>query len=180
MKLVTQRAYAASKEVSPQYVSKLVKEGIVTLENGKINPGLADKQIAEFASHVHETPGPKGSNEPGDDSIASYRKKELAINISLKKLQYDEAMGLLVNSEELKFALQDLFLGIRGQILSIPTKMIGELIQIIEKGCNVKVPVAVQGQISAILRKEVHDTLEALSKWKVPGATTKTLKRRRK
>ncbi|OGP64678.1 MAG: hypothetical protein A3K22_04975, partial [Deltaproteobacteria bacterium RBG_16_42_7] len=169
--------YAAKRKVSPQYVSKLCKEGVLQLVNGKIDPELADRQISDFTAQIHESPGPKAKGPVSDDSLASWRKRELQVKTGLKKLEYERERGLLINKDELLFSLKDLFLGIRGQILSIPTKLKVEMIQTVEKGCNVKVPLDVQSKLTAIMHKECQDVLLALSTWQAPGAT-KTKKRR--
>ncbi len=40
--LLTQKDYAAQRKVSKQYIGKLVKEGVLQLKNGKIDPVQAD------------------------------------------------------------------------------------------------------------------------------------------
>ncbi len=69
--LISQSEYARARGVSRQYVSRLVKQGVITLENGKIDPARADaaleakrdparaprrKNIKTGAERVAETP----------------------------------------------------------------------------------------------------------------------------
>jgi len=49
MGLITQKEYALLIGASKQYVSKLVKNGVITRERGKINPVTADAQRAAVA-----------------------------------------------------------------------------------------------------------------------------------
>ena len=43
--LISQSEYARARGVSRQYVSRLVKQGVITLENGKIDPARADAAL---------------------------------------------------------------------------------------------------------------------------------------
>lgn len=45
--LMTQAAYARRIGMSKQYVNKMVKRGVIILENRKVNPSQADKALAE-------------------------------------------------------------------------------------------------------------------------------------
>lgn len=96
------------------------------------------------------------------------KKQEEHIEKKNRRLDTDhqERMGQLVNKDELLFSLKDLFTEIRSQVLSIPVKATGEIVQVIEKGCKTKIPLPVQAKLQEVLKREVRDPLEALSKWK--------------
>lgn len=48
MRLLTQKAYARLRKVTPQYVNKLVRQGRIKLRAGKIDPRTADTALAQF------------------------------------------------------------------------------------------------------------------------------------
>ena len=99
-------------------------------------------------------------------NIAKKQEEHLEKKNRRLDVEHQERMGQLVNKDELLFSLKDLFTEIRSQVLSIPTKATGELIQIIEKGCQIKIPLSIQTRLQEMLKREVRDPLEALSKWK--------------
>ena len=43
---ISQSEYARQRGVSRQYVSRLVKEGVIRLKNGKVDPAQADAALA--------------------------------------------------------------------------------------------------------------------------------------
>ena len=44
--LISQSEYARQRGVSRQYVNRLVRQGVIALENGKIDPARADAALA--------------------------------------------------------------------------------------------------------------------------------------
>ena len=69
---VSQARYARTRvpKLTPQYVNKLVKNGVITLDqNGKIIPYLADKQRAEMADPAREHR--RKENTPGNGMAGS-------------------------------------------------------------------------------------------------------------
>jgi hypothetical protein len=82
---ISQAAYARRAGVSAPFISKLVKQGIISLVDGKIIPALADKQRAAMADPAREhrtkkvTPdnGKEGSvNEHDPDSFSDAKVLE--------------------------------------------------------------------------------------------------------
>ncbi len=168
--LITLTELAKRLGVSQPYVQKLKKQGLIAVKAGKCDYEASMKLI-ESSKDPARAEFSKSMGRPMQDkkqaiTFNDARTAKEAARARLAQIEVKEKEGMLVPKDELTFALKDLFLEIRGQILSIPTKAMGELIQIIEKGCNVKIPLDVQSKMSAMLRKEVHDPLEALSKWK--------------
>lgn len=163
MKLVTQRAYAGLRKVSPQYISRLVKEGVITLQDGKINPDTADKAIEDWSSRIHDTPGKIGSNEVSDDSIATHRKRQIKVVTSLKQLQLDEERGKLVNIDELRAEFGKLFVDIKTRIRAIASKVSQEVAVIKLNSNNEK---AATVAVQKIIMFECDEALKELSQWR--------------
>ena len=168
--LITLTELAKRLKVSQPYVQKLKKQGLIAVKAGKCDYEASMKLIesskdparAEFSKSMGRPMTDKKQGITFNDvRTALYATRTKTEQLELKILE-----GKYVDVEELKFKLQDLFINIRSQFIAMPAKVMGEVVQVTEKGCKTKVPLNVQGQISAIIRKEITDNLEALSKWK--------------
>ncbi len=65
---ISQSEYARRRGVSRQYVSRLVKEGVIRLRNGKVDPAQADAALAARRDPARpmrrKTAGPKAQGAP--------------------------------------------------------------------------------------------------------------------
>ncbi len=65
---ISQSEYARRRGVSRQYVSRLVKEGVIRLKNGKVDPAQADAALAARRDPARplrrKTAGPKAQGAP--------------------------------------------------------------------------------------------------------------------
>lgn len=185
--LLNQAQYAKHRGVSKMAISKLVKQGLITIKNGKIDPVKADKELKAnlHPSHVKSSPEngkkggrPKGIHTPRTPSqpsapseqpqnpgasFASSRAAKEFIKAKMLKNELDIQNGKLVDAEEVLFALKDLHLEIRNGIRAIPAKATGEIMNIIASGSP-----NIATQVQAVLRRETDETLESLSKWTLP------------
>jgi hypothetical protein len=91
--LISQGAFAREHGWSPQYVNKLVKEGKITLVDGKIDPAAADAELV--ANGVGQLrPRDEGGSQDADEGVrlewemAPADSWQAAIDIILQKLQY--------------------------------------------------------------------------------------------
>ncbi len=100
--LITQNAYAKQRGVSRQYISKLVKAGVIKLKKGKVDPAQADKGIEDAADPGRKSTGVEATQEPVKGSLADFRSRELQVKVALKNLEYQEKMGFLVRQVEEK------------------------------------------------------------------------------
>ena len=190
--LLNQTAYARHRGVSKMAISKLVKQGLISTPNGKIDPTKADKELKAnlHPSHVTSSPenGKKGGRPPGSGkpripsaaspppgqsqdhgaSFASSRAAKEFIKAKMLKNELDVQTGKLVDAEEVLFAMKDLHIEIRNGVRAIPAKATGEIMNIIAGG---KPDMATQ--IQSVLRRETDETLENLSKWTLPTYTKK-------
>lgn len=156
--LITMAEYSRKRGCSRPYITKLVQQGIVTLTDGMVDPVAADLQIADYSAQLHD----KGATEPDDDSLASWRKKELQAKTALKQLQLDEERGLLVNAEELKAELARLFIDIKSILRSLPSKTAGEIYHMAR---NAKTDREGMAAVSTLLLRGIDEALTELSKW---------------
>lgn len=164
VKTVSQSEYARQRGVTPGYINKLVKYGVLKLQDGKIDPVRADADIKAYAAQLHDTPGPKGSNpSANDDSLAAWRKKELQVKTAIRRLELEESTGKLINIEELRTELAKLFVNLKTVLRALPSKVAGEIFHLAK---NAKTEREAMAGISKYLLKEVDAALLELSNWK--------------
>lgn len=184
--LLNQTQYAKHRGVSAMAISKLVKQGLITTKNGKIDPVKADKELAAnlHPSHVKSSPEngkkggrPKGihtprtpsqpSPPPGQPqdhgaSFASSRAAKEFIVASLKKLDLEERRGQMINAEELKTEFAKLFVDIKTRIRAIGPKISQEIAHLKLNSKNDK---TVTVDCQKIIMAECDEALKELSNW---------------
>ena len=72
-KLLTQKDYAAKRKVSKQYIGKLVKEGVLSLKNGKIDPIQADAILEARREPARQTKEEKAMQTIATDTVPQTR-----------------------------------------------------------------------------------------------------------
>ena len=119
---VSQAEYARTKGVSKVYIGRLVKDEIITLDDsGKIDPELADKQIADA---MPEGIGAKKKKSSGKKSSFSEAKtKEKRLQVSLLELSYQEKSGELVKAKDVEVAAFNEARKLRDNMLNIPDRV---------------------------------------------------------
>jgi hypothetical protein len=138
MTLLSQRAYAKSRGVSPQYVNKLVLQGKIPTVEGKINPVKADAAIERGRDPAHDlqrkqpvpaVPSGTGTRvqvreqSPGSVSFLQARTVREQIKAKLDKLEYDRRTGKLVEAEKVKEAAESAFKNTRDRLLILPRSL---------------------------------------------------------
>lgn len=165
--LLTQAAYAKRRGVKRQYINRLVKQGIIKLKKGKVDPAQADRAISGYAdparSEFRKSPGPAATQEPERDSTAYWRKAELQVRTALKKLDHDERVGKLVDAEKIERELVNLLTAIKTRIRAIAPKCAQEVahLKVAKKKRRSLIT-----EVQEILRKEHDEALEELGRWK--------------
>lgn len=184
--LINKSAYAKHRGVSPEMVSKYVKQGLITVKNGKIDPIQADKELEAnlHPSHVTSSPEngkkggrPKGGGKPripsasslppgqSQDhgaSFASSRAAKEFITASLKKLDLEERRGQMINAEDLKAEFAKLFVDIKTRIRAIASKIAQEVAHLKLNSRNEK---SVTVDVQKIIMAECDEALKELSNW---------------
>lgn len=111
--LLTQRAYARRKRVTPQYVSKLVRAGRIPLtDSGKIDPRKADAALAgarkrpwrsKIANPEASAPALSSAGErnaSATTSLTAARATDQIYQARIRKLEYEKLVGTLVPAAE--------------------------------------------------------------------------------
>ena len=135
---ITQAEFARRNGWSKQYVAKLVKQGRIQLEGGKIDPVAAKRaidQLAEPSTALRELPsntpesnrtdapvsGPADSRKAVD--YATARTMREAFRAKMAKLDYEEREGKLVEARKVYEEGFQTGRQVRDALLGIPDRL---------------------------------------------------------
>lgn len=149
MALMSMRAYANQRGVSPEAVSKAVRTGrisTVTDAKGKrwIDSDVADREWAANTNVAHKTTPTRaeaaGETTPAQQSegserelgsgAATYQKSKAmreAYMARLAGLEYQERLGKLISADKVKISAFNTARVVRDSILNIPDRIAAEL-----------------------------------------------------
>jgi len=147
--LISQREYARRKGWTSPYINKLVKQGKIPNEGGKIDPEKADAALA--ANRVAPA-RPKQQPGPMPVSYVQARTVSETYKAKKEKLLYERLTGKLVSLADVKRAQEQSNAIIRAKLLSIPTKLAPRL-----AGKHTAV------ELKAILQTEIYEVLRELA-----------------
>ncbi len=161
---ISQSEYARRKDVSRQYVNKLVQQGkIPTDEKKRIDPDVADSVLAQLADPARRLNDDENdpipaegfdaadAGEPqtnGHTSFAKFRSAREAYQAKLAQLDYEERAGKLVKKEEVEREAFDISRLLRDIFLSIPQEVAGTVVGMTD-----------EKEIAKFLRLKIRDAL---------------------
>lgn len=131
---MSQAEYARHRGKTRQYVSRLVKAGVVVLRGGKIDVAasdavLDDKPVAVEPSEVPPTSPrqtePGGGQQP--TSFAQAKLAEMVYRAKLRRLDFETRSGKLIAADEVKVKWFAVARQIRDKILAMPAKLAPQL-----------------------------------------------------
>ncbi len=137
--LMSQAAYATSRGVSKQAIGDLVKRGIITLVDGKVDAAYADHQRAlslnpakskslQAASPASTTPGTgRGSSVTQMSDYQMERAARERLERMTAQLVYDEKVGALIDKASTLRALTEAARTLRDQTMGLPRRLAGDL-----------------------------------------------------
>mgnify|MGYP000734122457 CR=1 FL=1 len=157
--LMSQAEYARHRDCSRQYVSKLIKKGVLSLnDDKKIDKEVADKILDDIADPARVRPtAPEDDNETQaagsvtNDSFAKAKAMREAYNAKTAQLDYEERAKQLVRKSEVQDAAFELARGVRDELLSLPGTISGQLVSMRD-----------EKQIAAFLKEKLSEVLTAL------------------
>lgn len=164
--LLTKSAYARRIEVSPQYVSKLIKQGkLVPEEDGRLDPVKADAQIKALRhperDQFRTSMVPEADAEGQPQEYGNYQKArtiQAAYKARLTQLEYEMLSGEVVKKAEVKTALFVAARTTRDSILAIPKRISALLAGESDRH-----------KIEKLLRGELQQALTTLSEDEIPS-----------
>lgn len=165
--LISQSEYARRKDVSRQYINRLVQQGkIPTDEEKRIDPDIADAVLAQLADPArrlngdaedeyepvpaddYEEDNAGGAPVNGHTSFAKFRSAREAYQAKLSQLDYEERSGKLVKKDDVEREAFDIARQLRDRFLSIPQEVAGTLVGMTD-----------EREIAKFLRSKIRDAL---------------------
>lgn len=134
--LLTQKDYAERKGWSKQYVNQLVRQGRISLIDGKIDPVAADVALASSRDPSHSvraprvsdpTNGREGSSPPPQHTYTKVRTLREHYRTMREKLDYEAAANKVVSREEVSTALTTAARHLRDAALNLAPGLAAEL-----------------------------------------------------
>lgn len=136
-KMMSMAEYARHKKVSYELIRRYCKQGRITLDNKKIDPELADKELEENVAingnsklAKGSSPSPKvtDTNHTVEYNKAKARREKSKADLA--ELEFKEKAGLLVSVEQVEREAEDLYRRYRDQMLNVviraTKKLLGE------------------------------------------------------
>ena len=143
--LLSQKEYAGHLGVSPQAVNRMVHTGKIPSQHGRIDRDAADAALAPADAQT------------GANSLAeAQRRKEWAL-AGLREHELARKNGEVVDVAYVERCQTQVNSNIKQRLLGLPSKLTPRLVGI---GSPAK--------IKTILEREIHETLEELSRIAVP------------
>jgi len=105
----------------------LVKKGVITLTDGKVDYKQADKQIKESKDPAR-TPFRKESKGEEDLTYAEARRKREIYRAELERLEYERQSGQLVHITTSTNILEKCIMASRAKMLALPIKLAPQVV----------------------------------------------------
>jgi phage terminase Nu1 subunit (DNA packaging protein) len=140
-KLVTQQAYADHLGISRQAVNKMVRDGRIPSQHGRINPEEADLALAPTDAQT------------GENTLAeAIRRKEWAL-AGLRELELQRKSAEVVDVAYVAKTQGQINANVRARLLAIPVRLAPRVVGI-----------SSPAKIKAILEAEIRQVCEELVK----------------
>jgi len=155
--LMSQAEYARHRGRSRQYVSRLVKHGILVLRGKLVDVAasdavLNDRPVAVEPNETGPSAQPQAAPETSGSQPTNYAQARLADMVyraKLRRLDYETRSGRLIPADEVKAKWFVIARQIRDKLLAIPAKLSPQLAALAEAR---EVRELLETEITSILR----------------------------
>jgi hypothetical protein len=149
---LTQRAYARLKGVTPQYISSLVRRGVLPVgEGGKLNPSDCDRAMETIRPRMRPHAGPKPTSSERQSYLQSRAVSE-HFRARLLRLEFERASGKLLDADTMLDKLTVAFSNVRVRLGALPRSL-----------APVLVNQPLTGTVERILSQAIDNALLVLS-----------------
>lgn len=157
--LVSQAEYARYRKVSPSYISRLAKAGVLVMRGGKVDVAASDAVLddkpvdVEPADASHGLPA-RPTAEPATQQPTSYAQARLAdmvFRAKLRRLEFETKQGKLVEAEVVKQRWAAILVVLKERLLAAPDKLAPELAALTD-----------ERQVRDSLKREMHAVLKVI------------------
>ena len=123
--LVSKSQYARLRGCTPAAITHAIKQGRITLTNGKIDPARADSEWARN-SRARGDSKPAGVDvppaAPRDPNYAEARARREDAEASLAEMEVKRTEGNLVERQTVESAVFDAFRALRDRVMAAPRR----------------------------------------------------------
>jgi hypothetical protein len=133
-KLMTQAEYARHRAKSRQYISRLAKAGVLVMRGGKVDAAASDAVLDDRPEPVSErVAAAPMETAPTGTTFAQARTADMVFKARLRKMEYDQRMGKLMETDLFRQRIEAIFVAIRETVLSWPNRMAPEIAPITDE-----------------------------------------------
>lgn len=164
--MISQSEYARRRDVTRQYINKLVRQGRIPADKKKrIDPDVADEVLEQDADPARRLNDPETGDDPdpaegsdddnagnasfnGQTSFSRVRTAREGYQAKMAQMDYEERAGKLVKKDEVAKEAYDVSRQLRDRFLTLPQELAGTLVGMSD-----------EKEIARFLRSKIRDAL---------------------
>ncbi len=127
-RLMSQAEYARHRGKSRQYISRLAKAGVLVMRGGKVDFAASDAVLDDRPEPVSErVVSAPAEVTPSGATFAQAKTADMVFKAKLRKMEYDQRMGKLVEAELVKQRWSAIYRLMVDRILAWPNRLAPEV-----------------------------------------------------
>ena len=127
-KLMTQAEYARHRAKSRQYISRLAKAGVLVMRGGKVDVAASDAVLDDRPEPVSErVAAAPVDTTPTGTTFAQARTADMVFKARLRKMEYDQRMGKLMETDLFRRRIEAIFVAIKETAMAWPNRVAPEI-----------------------------------------------------
>jgi hypothetical protein len=127
-KLMTQAEYARHRAKSRQYISRLVKAGVLVMRGGKVDVAASDAVLDDRPEPVSErVAATPMETAPTGTTFAQARTADMVFKARLRKMEYDQRMGKLMETDLFRQRIEAILVAIKETVMAWPNRVAPEV-----------------------------------------------------
>jgi hypothetical protein len=125
---MSQAEYARHRGKSRQYISRLAKAGVLVMRGGKVDFAASDAVLDDRPEPVSErVVSAPAEVTPSGATFAQAKTADMVFKAKLRKMEYDQRMGKLVEAEVVKQRWSAIYRLMVDRILAWPNRLAPEV-----------------------------------------------------
>jgi hypothetical protein len=153
---MSQAEYARHRGKSRQYISRLVKAGVLVMRGGKVDAAASDAVLDDRPEPVSErVVAAAAEGAPSGTTFAQAKTADMVFKARLRKIEYDQKMGRLMETDLFRQRVEAILVAIKETVMAWPNRVAPEI-----------APLTDERQVWEVLMREarvlLHDTHRAV------------------
>jgi hypothetical protein len=125
---MTQAEYARHRGKSRQYISRLAKAGVLVMRGGKVDAPASDAVLDDRPEPVSERVAAAPMDAaPTGTTFAQARTADMVFKARLRKMEYDQRMGRLMETDLFRQRIEAIYVVIRETVMAWPNRVAPEV-----------------------------------------------------